>query len=422
MLRRSTRVQLVIFALITLVGVSYVGAKYVGLTKGLFGAVGCTVRADFPDSGGIYTNAEVTYRGVTVGQVGKLRLIDHGVRADLKLTNCDDPKIPASSVAIVSDRSVIGEQYVNLVPPNGDGPFLSSGQIIPMSRNKLPVPTHIMMLNLDRLVRSVDLGDLRTTVDELGEAFNGNGPALGSLLDSTNVLLTAAQENLPATVALIDAGNRVLSTQLEEGPALASFTKSLRLLTGQFKASDTDIRRLLDQSPGDLSVLRSFVTDNRTDLGVTLANLATTGELLVQRKDGLEQILELYPALAAGGTTVTKTGYSVLGVVLNYNDPPDCGDPAKGGEGYDATVHRLPSDQSPQVPNTAAHCTAAASSGTNVRGSANVPGGDPVYTGGGGVAYPRATTENTVQVGDTRGSAAAFGDASWLAMLTGSLN
>ncbi|MGN6607395.1 MAG: MlaD family protein, partial [Jatrophihabitans sp.] len=69
-----------LFLIITLVGVSYVSANYVGLTKKLFDSSGCTVKADFPDSGGIFTNAEVTYRGVTVGKVGSLRVIPNGVQ------------------------------------------------------------------------------------------------------------------------------------------------------------------------------------------------------------------------------------------------------------------------------------------------------------------------------------------------------
>ena len=80
--------------IITLIGVSYVSAEYVGLTKNCFGSDGCTVHADFPDSGGIFTNAEVTYRGVTVGKVGALHLIRNGVRVDLELDDCTGPEDP----------------------------------------------------------------------------------------------------------------------------------------------------------------------------------------------------------------------------------------------------------------------------------------------------------------------------------------
>ena len=125
MIRRSTKIQLLVFLALSLLGISYVGFNYVGLGATLFGERGCTVSADFPDSGGIFSNAEVTYRGVTVGKVGTLHLQRlpragrppvHGVRVDLLLNSCRHPAIPANAQAYVSDRSAVGEQYVNLEP------------------------------------------------------------------------------------------------------------------------------------------------------------------------------------------------------------------------------------------------------------------------------------------------------------------
>lgn len=430
MLRRSTKIQLALFVIITLIGVSYVSAEYVGLTNGLFGNGGCTVAADFPDSGGIFTSAEVTYRGVTVGKVGQLHLINNGIRVDLKIADCKKHKIPTSAIAEVSNRSVIGEQYVNLIPPNGDGPYLSGGQIIPMNRNKLPVATQVLLTNLDTLVRSVDTTNLQVAVSELGTAFNNEGPALSTLLDASNNLLAEATQNLPDTLALIKGSDSVLQTQLDEQPAIASWAHSLNLLSQQLKASNGDITNLLDQSPADLNVVGTFVNNNRTDLGVLFANLATTGQLLVRNRAGIEELFELYPALAAGTYTVLRPsdGVGQLGFVINENPPSgpaDCGSPYSTDprQGYGGTEVRPPSAYTtPKAPNTAAHCDAPVSSGVNVRGVQNAPGGDPISTAGGDRAYPAGTTGNTVRVGSTDGSAALLGDRSWIALLTDGLH
>jgi phospholipid/cholesterol/gamma-HCH transport system substrate-binding protein len=410
----SIKIQLVAFLLVTVISGSYLLANYVGVGKSLFGGHGCTVSADFTDSGGIFTNAEATYRGVTVGRVGKLHITKTGVRVDVKLDNCDHPRIPASSQAIITDRSVIGEQYVNFIPRNGNGPYLSAGQVIPQSRTGLPISVQTLLTNVDHLIRSVDTTSLNTVVTELGTGFNNTGPALGQMIDATDALLTVAQRDLPQTLALIESSNTVLATQLAEKPALDSFTHSLNLLSQQLKASDADIRSLLDQGPSDLATLSTFVQDNRTDLGVVLANLATVGDLLVRHRDGLEQILFMYPLLAATGFHVTghRAGVESLGFVLNVNDPPDCGDPASAREGYNATKLRPGGDLSPQAPNVAAHC-ATVNPKVNVRGSAHVPGGDPISVAGGGQAYPRVTTESV---------SSGLGDASWLAVLTDGLH
>ena len=254
-------------------------------------------------------------------------------------------------------------------------------------------------------------------------AFNDRGADLTRLLTSSNNLLQAAEDNLPQTISLIDNSKTVLDRQLAESQPLQSFTHSLNLLSQQLKQSDGDIRHLFASGPSDLETVRSFITNNRTDLGVVIANLATTGQLVVRHLDGLEEVLELYPALAAGGPSIVRSQIGSLGLVVNnINNPPDCGDPRKGSEGYQNTTIRSPADLRPAAPNVAAHCTAPVSSGTNVRGSANVPGGDPISTMGGGVAYPRGTTDNTVRVGTSLDKAGLLGDDAWVAMLTDGLH
>jgi phospholipid/cholesterol/gamma-HCH transport system substrate-binding protein len=304
------------------------------------------------------------------------------------------------------------------LPPDGDGPYLRGGETLSMDRNSIPTATQTLLMNIDQLARSVDASDLATTVQELGYAFNDRGVALGSLLDSTNEFVDAASANLSPTVALIDQSATVLRTQLDEASSLRSFTASLDLLARQLKTSDRDVRRLLDSSP-QLSDIRAFIQDNRTDLGVTIANLADIGDLLVQHRDGFEEVLELYPALAAGGPTIVKNGKGGLGLVSQTTpDPRDCGDPKKGQEGYQGTTRRDADVLTPIAPNVAARCTAPLSSGINVRGSANVPGGDPIAATGGGVPYPRVNTSNML-VGTHLESAG--GARSWKVILTDAL-
>ena len=110
MLRRTVKIQLVAFVVLSLLGISYVSSRYVGLTSSLFGSSACTINVDFPDSGGIFSGAEVTYRGVGVGRVGQLHLLDSGVRVEVRLNNCDHPAVPKTgTLAYVSDRSAVGE-------------------------------------------------------------------------------------------------------------------------------------------------------------------------------------------------------------------------------------------------------------------------------------------------------------------------
>jgi phospholipid/cholesterol/gamma-HCH transport system substrate-binding protein len=325
----------------------------------------------------------------------------------------------------------VGEQYVDLRPPSKNGPYLRNNAVIPMSRNHVPTATQSLLVHMDRLVRSVPLNALSTTVSELYKALSNRGKDISNLLDANDQLLQAAlsPENVNATLSLIDTSSTVLQTQLDEQAPLQIWTHNLNLLAQQLKKSDPDIRHLLATGPADLNTVSAFIQDNRTDLGATLANLVQIGNLLVAHLDGLTEVLELYPALAAGGPALVTNRQGNLGLVLDPNPkgtPPDCGDPAKGGEGYGGTVRRQPENLQPIAPNVSARCTAPVSSGTNIRGSAHVPGGDPIAISGGGVAYPRVATSNVTKKPVTFGTGlqhlpASLGDASWLALLTDSL-
>jgi phospholipid/cholesterol/gamma-HCH transport system substrate-binding protein len=375
-IRRMTKVQLMVFALITVLGVSYVSTRYVGLGERLFGD-GFVVQADLAESGGIFTGAEVTYRGVQVGRVGALKLAEDGVLVDLKLEG--GTEVPRDTAAVVENRSAVGEQYVDLQPRGQDGPFLAGGDRIAREDTATPLPVETLLLDLDRLVRSVDRRDLAVTIDELGKAFSGTGPDLQRMIDSGDALTKEATDALPETIRLIEDGRTVLDTQRETGSAIRSFSRDLRALSATLRDSDGDLRKVLDNGVVASQQLRGVLRDNRPAIGALLANLLTTGQITVARLDGVEQVLATYPVNVAGGYTVVPgDGTSHFGLVTNASDPPVC------QRGYGGTDRRSPHATSDTRANTDARCTEPRSSETSVRGAQHAPGPD----GGSAAALP----------------------------------
>src|SRR5207248_7823166 len=99
-----------------------------------------TVRMTLPRTGGIFTNAEVTERGVTVGRVGPMTLTPGGVEVQLKINH--GTKIPQDVHATVANLSAVGEQYVDLEPQVdlGSNPhLLGNGSTIPASATTIPL-------------------------------------------------------------------------------------------------------------------------------------------------------------------------------------------------------------------------------------------------------------------------------------------
>jgi phospholipid/cholesterol/gamma-HCH transport system substrate-binding protein len=423
-IRRGVKVQLAAFLILTVVGVSFVSARYIGLDAALLGS-GYVVTVDLAESGGIFENAEVTYRGVAVGRVDRLRLADDGVHVDLRLDR--GVEVPRDTDAVVENRSAVGEQYVDLQPQSPGGPFLANGDRIASDRTRTPLHTETLLLNLDRLVNSVDKGDLVVVIDELGRAFSGTGPDLQRLLDSGDALTRSAVDALPETIRLIEDGQTVLATQRESGSAIKSFSADLADLSDTLRTSDGDLRKVLDNGVVASRELRTLIRTNRTAISALLANLLTSGQVTVARLDGVEQVLVTYPDNVAGGYTVVPgDGTSHFGLVLNAADPPAC------TRGYGGTRKRSPQDTSDIPANTDARCTLPRGNPSSVRGAQNapaptgrsaraVPGGSPSYLTGydttSGLALGRDGAP--LVLGGSGGQQEAFGEDSWTWLLLG---
>jgi phospholipid/cholesterol/gamma-HCH transport system substrate-binding protein len=371
MVTRKTKILFALFLTIAVVGVGYTGSEYAGLFS-LFGQ-GYLVRLELPDSGGLFTNAEVTERGVQVGKVTGMTLTDTGAEADLQIQP-SAPEIPANSRAVVADGSVVGEQFVDLEPAATTPPYLHEGSVIPASRTELPPSPQSLLTNLDGLVKSVPTQSLRITVNELGQAFNGSGPALQQLLDSSNSLVATAQQNVPQTVDLFQNTDTVLRTQEDQADEINTFSSSLLTLSAQLKKSDPDIRKLMTAAPAASGQVNDLLQSSGNDLGVLTANLLTTSEITKVRTAGIEEFLVALPVVSSFEHTLSPgDGTGHMGLVVNVDNPLPC------TNGYQGTVHRPGSDTTPAPTNYNIRCDEPPNSPTDVRGSQNAPR-EPVPT------------------------------------------
>lgn len=371
MITRLMRIQLLAFAVITLVGVSYVGVRYAGLDRLLFDPR-YSVTMYLADSGGIFNGAQVTYRGVDVGRVGQLSLTDDGVAVEL-LIQKDAPPIPAELTAVVANLSAIGEQYVDLRPHTTTGPMLSEGSVIPEEATQTPVPIEQVLLNLNQLARSVPLDSLRTVVEELGNAFAGTGPELEALLESSRTFTEDAIDALPQTLQLIRDARTVLETQNDQASAIISFSEDLRLLAAQLEESDPDLRRLIATTPRFSEQVIKLLRESGSGISRLLADLLTVSRIAEPRVEGLEQILVTYPAVSSAGYTLLPgDGTAHLGLVLDsIYDPFPCG--LEEDSPYQDTPKRAGTDLRPIPANTDVYCDEPLGSPIAVRGSQNVP-------------------------------------------------
>ncbi|WP_162891276.1 MCE family protein [Aeromicrobium sp. A1-2] len=303
MITRQTKIQLLVFLAVTVLGGAFVGGRYAQIDRLVVDRT-YAVDAHFSDSGGIFEGAQVTYRGIEVGRVGLLEFEPSGVRVRLDIEN-NAPSIPSDVEVAVATKSAIGEQFVDLRPRASGKPYLTDGSEVALADTRIPIDTTTLLVDVNDLVTSVDTDNLRTVVDELGQAFDGTGEDLATILDTSSEFIEAADDNIGVTRSLIRESDSVLQTQIDKESAIGSFSENLALLSDSLVDADPDLRRLLDQGSDSAQTLRTVVDENSEDLGSIIDDLQTINRPIAENLIGIQTLFVIYP-------TVVQSTFSVL--------------------------------------------------------------------------------------------------------------
>lgn len=252
------------FGIGTVVVVLFGGAVVFGLnsTHGMPLVERRVVKVAFEDLSGLNTGDDVRIAGSRVGYVDDLRLEDGRAVAVLKLDDPDTELYQDATAARVSDRSGLGQKFVNLDP--GDP---STGAI----RGDATIPAR-------ETTKSEDLSQLLDVFDEetrteasvqlrnLGGGAIGHGQDLHAFLRSAEGLL---QDTGTVSEALAADGGVPLEELLQSADRLSSRVatrhRELAALVEQFATtvdafavdSGNQVRQSLDRAPGTLDAARA---------------------------------------------------------------------------------------------------------------------------------------------------------------------
>lgn len=369
---RMVRWQLMVFATVTVVGMTIMAIAYLRIPDHL-GLGRYSVDVELEDTGGLYATSNVTYRGSTVGRVKTIEVTDTGARAVLDLDA--NVRIPVDSQANVHSRSAIGEQYLDLVPMSDDEPYLSDGDTIPVGRTSVPQDIGPLLDTVNQSLKDIPREQLAAVIDTTYAAFDGKDPALRRLLDSVHGLMADANANLGPTTALLRDLEPVLRSQAVSSDAIRTWARDLRTLSGQAAGRDAAVRRIIDRSPAAMGQVNALFQQIRPTLPILLANAVSLGQVAVTYNPSLEQILVVLPQGISALATIavpnmdgTDRGFlSFNTTTLNSSAPCTTGflpaSERRDGSAVD----------SPPRPDEALYCAVPQNSQIAVRGSRNLP-------------------------------------------------
>src|SRR5918997_3077349 len=193
---------------------------------------GYRIYADFPEASTLAVESDVRIAGVNVGRVKKLALSPGGrtTKVTLQLQSAYAP-IPEDSRAILRQKTLLGETYVELTPGSPSAPDLP--ELGTLTHNNVE-PT----VQIDEILRIFDPQTkraFRQWVKGTSQAIEGG----------TGEDLNDALGNLPG---FAEDGAEIMTVLDEQNQALGQLVKNTGVVFGALNERDGQLRELIQNS------------------------------------------------------------------------------------------------------------------------------------------------------------------------------
>ncbi len=267
---------------------------------GVFGAQPMRIKAQFPDSVGLYVGNDVAVLGIKVGSVTAIRPAGTHVVVEMEV----DPevKIPAGAVAATVSPSVVTDRRVELTPVYRGGRTMQDGDLIPSDRTRTPVEIDRVFAAADRLTSQLNSAQggrpaLADALDVAAENLQGNGDKLRQGVHGLAAAVGVGADQRDQLVSLIRAIDELTRTAADNDATIRQFSGNLTDATALLDQQGPQLRRILDNVDELLDQTNQLISDNRGNAEDTLRNARVTAHTLADRTKELAESADVLPTL-----------------------------------------------------------------------------------------------------------------------------
>ncbi len=253
--------------------------------------------ATFTDSGGVFTGQEVTYRGVTVGRVGTLKVVDDGVRIQMVIEKRYDTIPKEGTKARIMFKSAVGEQFIDLLPSKRTAPYFTDGDEIALKDTQLPVQQEELLRLLDRVLSGVPPKAIGDLVDVLGEGLGGRGDELHDALAALDPLSKTLSERTDELNGLAIGGDRLGTAFDETRSEFVTGLKGFGRVSSALGRGSQGLERLLLSGAEYVGDLEDLVHARKADIDTTIRYLAETTRISYDNLKSVADTLDFLPLL-----------------------------------------------------------------------------------------------------------------------------
>ena len=234
---------------------------------------GYRITVEFNQAVQLGTQADVDISGVSIGRVVGVSLDHHTglTKAVLQI----DPKYaprPADSTAILRQKSLLGETYVELSLGNAHGPMLHDGAQLPQAQVEPTVQLDEILGSFDpktRLAFETWMQDDGIAFTNRGQAFNDALAELYPFAGNVSNVLSVLQRDRSATSTLLNDGGQVLAAISRNPSQLQGLIRNADTVFASTAARNRDLAATVKAFPAFLQSTRQTIQTVKTFAGQT---------------------------------------------------------------------------------------------------------------------------------------------------------
>ncbi len=279
-------------------------------------------RAVFSNVSGLKGGNFVRIAGVEVGKVKDLTLhkdgtvtIDFAVDRQLTLTE--------GTTASIRYENLIGDRYLALEEGTGGVKTLHPGQTIPPTRTEPALDLDAVIGGFKPLFRALDADQVNTLSAQLIEAFQGQGPALGSFLTQAAVVTNTLADRDVLIGQVIDNLNVVLGSLGGQSERLDTAVSSLSELIDGLAQRRTDVSNAVAYTNAAAGSIADLLSQARTPFTKVVHETDRVAGIALADHDYLDNLLntlpDRYQALVRQGMYGDFFAFYLCDVVLKVN-------------------------------------------------------------------------------------------------------
>lgn len=330
--------------------------------KASFGAFdgGYELRGTFAAAGqGLLSGSDVKIRGVNVGEVSSIRLVDN--RALIRMRIEDDAQVPVTSQAVIRPKTLFGEKFVDILPGDDElsGPYLDDGEEIVDTLGGFELER--VLSDAFPVLEAVNPAELAVILDELATAGRGLGPNINrSIINSATLAQLGASND--AEFRQFTRDFALLAEELDIlAPDLVAGARDLNVALPTLNARSDQLDEALTQTARLAGDLADLLEANESFTTNALTNGSRSLQVLFDRRSQIQPLLlgvtrytrTLAEAIrfdVGDGTMMAavKGLFSVQGFEEGHETPPPDDDPRTPLEeimdGEIPTLPELPTD------------------------------------------------------------------------------